>query len=487
MSKIEVNEIVKSSGSTLTLGGSGTTVQLGTGATQTGFGRTGSVDWETTIQTSTPFTAVSGKGYFINTTSSAITMNLPSSPSAGDIVSFKDYARTFGTNNLTVGRGGSNLDGSANDVTFSQNGLTGTLIYMDATKGWSLINDDETQGIGASYVTASGGNTTANSPCGDYKLHTFTSPGTFTVTSAGNASGSNSVEYIIVGGGGGGGGRYLAGGAGAGGFRFASPSLAPVSYPAKPLAGSNVTVSTTAYPIVIGSGGTGNGCGGGTDSTNGSNTSALGLTSAGGGAGKQDQPGALPGARGGSGGSGGGGSVGNPSGNLVYKAGSGNTPPVSPSQGNPGGAGNQTSAPGSANICGSNFASCNPYVAGGGGGAIARGSCGVRHPGGSGNAGTVGNGGAGAGVPNAFGTSGQNCGSNYYFAGGGGGAGTTCAVVTAPGTGGLGGGGPGNRNGSATAGTVNTGGGGGGTDGRTTTGSGGNGGSGIVIIRYKFQ
>ena len=59
MSKIEVNEIVKQSGSTLTLGGSGTAVTLGSGATQSGFGRTGTVDWDTTPKTAT-FTAVSG-------------------------------------------------------------------------------------------------------------------------------------------------------------------------------------------------------------------------------------------------------------------------------------------------------------------------------------------------------------------------------------------------------------------------------------------
>ena len=67
MSKIEVNEIVKSSGSTLTLGGCGTAVTLGSGATQTGFGRTGTVDWQTgSIKTST-FTAVDGQGFFANT------------------------------------------------------------------------------------------------------------------------------------------------------------------------------------------------------------------------------------------------------------------------------------------------------------------------------------------------------------------------------------------------------------------------------------
>ena len=65
MSKVEVNEIDKQSGSTLTLGGSGTTVQLGTGASQTGFGRSGSVNWQTTPKTTT-FTAADGEGYFIN-------------------------------------------------------------------------------------------------------------------------------------------------------------------------------------------------------------------------------------------------------------------------------------------------------------------------------------------------------------------------------------------------------------------------------------
>ena len=76
MSKIEVNEIVKASGSTLTIGGCGTAVNLGTGATQTGFGRSGAVDYDTTIKTG-DFTAENGKGYFINTTSGAFVLNLP--------------------------------------------------------------------------------------------------------------------------------------------------------------------------------------------------------------------------------------------------------------------------------------------------------------------------------------------------------------------------------------------------------------------------
>ena len=108
MSKIKVNTVENRTGSTLTLGKSGTTIQMACGATQTGFGRTGTVDWCTTAKTS-PFTSVSGKGYFVNTTSGVVTVTLPSSPSAGDIVSIKDYASTFSSNNVTVGRNGSKI------------------------------------------------------------------------------------------------------------------------------------------------------------------------------------------------------------------------------------------------------------------------------------------------------------------------------------------------------------------------------------------
>ena len=96
-STIKVNKIEKESGSTLTLGGPSTAVTLACGATQTGFGRTGTVDWCTTAKTS-PLTGVSGNGYFINTTSGGVTVTLPSSPSAGDIVAVSDYAKTSAPN-----------------------------------------------------------------------------------------------------------------------------------------------------------------------------------------------------------------------------------------------------------------------------------------------------------------------------------------------------------------------------------------------------
>ena len=92
--------IINESSNTITIGASGDTVSLASGASQTGFGRTGTVDWDTTPKTAT-FTAVSGDGFFCNTTSSAFTCNLPAG-AAGAIVSLADYAGTWQTNNLTV-------------------------------------------------------------------------------------------------------------------------------------------------------------------------------------------------------------------------------------------------------------------------------------------------------------------------------------------------------------------------------------------------
>jgi hypothetical protein len=136
MSKIEVNQISSQCGSTLTIGQSGDTVTLACGATQTGFGRTGTVDWCTTAKTA-PFTGVSGKGYFVNTTCGAVTVTLPATPTAGDIISIKDYAGTWNTNAITVDRNGSKIGGgcSYNPSLTNQYGFI-SLIYVDATKGW---------------------------------------------------------------------------------------------------------------------------------------------------------------------------------------------------------------------------------------------------------------------------------------------------------------------------------------------------------------
>ena len=255
MSKIEVDAIDKQSGSTLTLGGSGTAVTLACGATQSGFGATGGISWQTAIKT-TDFTAVSGEGYFVNTSGgSNITVTLPASPSAGNVVAIKDYARTFGTNKVIMARNGSNMDGAANNSDLDTDGLSVTFVFMDSTKGWSLINDDTTTQLGASFVAATGGTVAT---CGNFKIHTFTGPGTFCVSCAGNTAGSNTVSYMVIAGGGGGGGvaavNIGGGGGGAGGYREGLGLND--SYTGSPLrAPTGVPVTATGFPITVGAGG----------------------------------------------------------------------------------------------------------------------------------------------------------------------------------------------------------------------------------------
>lgn len=142
MSKVEVNEIDKQSGSTLTIGGSGTTVQLGTGATQTGFGRSGSVNWCTTAKTS-PFTAENGKGYLVNTSGGGVTVTLPSSPSAGDIVAVNDLNGTSDCSGkaITLGRNSSKINGGCDDVVINTERQSTTVVYSGATQGWVAVSD----------------------------------------------------------------------------------------------------------------------------------------------------------------------------------------------------------------------------------------------------------------------------------------------------------------------------------------------------------
>jgi hypothetical protein len=464
MSKIEVDEIVKQSGSTLTLGGPGTAVTLGSGATQTGFGRTGTVDWQTTVKTS-GFTAASGEGYFVNTTSGEIIVNLPAG-SAGAIIAIKDYAGTFDTNTCRLNPNGSDkINGVNDDAYLTQQGLSVTLVFIDSTKGWLAVNDstDDTTGIVPAFVAASGGTETTS---GDFKIHTFNSDATFTVSNGGNSAGSNKIEFLVVGGGGAGGADEVytgAGGGGAGGYRF-SPGTAAGSYTAgpAPLGGTALTLCAAAYPITVGAGGSG----GTPDAQNPGSPSVFStITSTGGGAGgAKNHPGPFNNVNGDPGGSGGGAhqaAKDNPAGGALG-FGVGNTPPVSPPQGNNGG-GSPFPAPGA------------PYYGGGGGGgASAVGTTGTPTQGGPG----------GAGLTSCI------SGSPVARGGGGGGGVWSASPGGNAGTGGTGGGGNANDPGSGangSAGTVNTGGGGGGASGSPVARAGGSGGSGVVIIRYKFQ
>jgi len=86
------------------------------------------------------FTAVAKQGFFCDTTSSAFTATLPASATIGDFITFIDYAGTFDTNNLTIGRNGHKIQGVAEDLTVSVERAGLTLVYVDATQGWLLEN-----------------------------------------------------------------------------------------------------------------------------------------------------------------------------------------------------------------------------------------------------------------------------------------------------------------------------------------------------------
>ena len=96
------------------------------------------VEWQSVITAdgSTFNTAVSGEGYFIDTTSAVHTVTLPASAAIGDFIAIKDYAGTFNTNNLTIARNGHNIQGVANDSLITTNRASLVLVYVDSTKGW---------------------------------------------------------------------------------------------------------------------------------------------------------------------------------------------------------------------------------------------------------------------------------------------------------------------------------------------------------------
>jgi len=116
------NSSVTVNGSSVALGGS---VDISAGTS-----------WQT--EKTTSFTAVAGEGYFVNTTSGAITVTLPASPSLGDEVSIIDASGTADTNNITIGRNSENIQGTAADLTISTERAGFTLVYFNSTQGWLL-------------------------------------------------------------------------------------------------------------------------------------------------------------------------------------------------------------------------------------------------------------------------------------------------------------------------------------------------------------
>ena len=191
-------------------------------------------DWQATPKTA-DFTAVAGEGYFVNTTSAAITVTLPSSPTAGDEVSIVDYAGTAATNNITI-TSSDNINGSSNDVKIDYERGGVSMVYVDATQGW---------------IAYSANNETAESLI--------------------DAPPEVDVDYLVVAGGGGTGTGAFSGGAGAGGL----------------LTGAAMTVTLgISYDVTVGAGGSGATAGNSYSNigvSNGSNSIFNTVTSTGGG------------------------------------------------------------------------------------------------------------------------------------------------------------------------------------------------------------
>jgi hypothetical protein len=377
---------------------------------------------------STPFTPSTGTWYYITATRSSGTMYLFVNGVSGTVTSG---------------------NGSLSGYNLSQNGLTvggiSTPVYLNGyiqdlriTKGvarYTATFTSPTQPLPTSgYMIATGGTITTD---GNFKVHTFTANGTFTVQSLPGA-----ISYLVVAGGGGGGGHILndkgGGGGGAGGL----------------LASTATLTATGAYTITVGTGGAGGVGSGGSSAaatgSNGTNSSIAGTAlttvtaTGGGGGGPGYSGGPFNGVAGGSGG----GAV---------------------SAGTAGGTGGAASPAGQGNAGGNGNGAVNNSAGGGGAGAT----------GGGITASTSGAGGAGSsssinGVPTTY-------------AGGGGGG----AYSGTGGAGGAGGGGAGKDASTGLAGDAGTdglGGGGGGAAGNTGASSnGGKGGNGVVIIRYQFQ
>jgi hypothetical protein len=486
MSEVKVNKISpRTACGTVTLGDSGDTFTIPSGATITnagtasGFGATGETSWDTTVKTTGTFTATAGVGYFLNTTGGVITVNLPVG-AAGSSVALADYAGTWQTNKVTVAANGTEkMGGVDSDITLNTEGQSVTFVYIDGTQGWVNVLDSTSNVRGNSFMTASVSgacNTLATAPCcANTKIATFLGPGTFTVCGAAVCAANNLVSYMVVAGGASGGGgasNGSAGGAGggAGGFREYKSPVTP--YTASPLdgnpGGTAITVAATAYPIVVGGGGAATATTPAPPANPGNpgvNSTFSTITSTGGGAGGSGQPVAAC-AAGTPGGSGGGGSWDVAGSGATAPGGTGNTPPVSPSQGFGGGSGRHATATHS--------------VPGGGGGSSEVGDSETPAP-------PYGLAQGGDGVSTSITAS--------SVARGGGGGGNMSCSPACRGLGGTGGGGSGQNASPAPlrAGQINTGGGGGGGGSYGTGPSGtcktqgGAGGSGIVVIRYKFQ
>jgi hypothetical protein len=377
------NNIINENANTITIGASGDTITIPAGATISNLGTStgfASISWQSSIVTAATHTASAGQGLWLDTTSNAITLTLPASPSVGDQVIFTDYARNWNTNGVTLNLNSEKFQGNATPVpVYNTNGQSVDIVYTGSTKGW-IPNSD-----------------------GAVALETPQ---------------SYDIDFLVVAGGGGG-SRGNAGGGGAGGYRTATET--GIS------AGVTVTVN-------VGNGGTYANPGGSNGGV--SNFSGTGLTtieSAGGG---RSGYGSTAGADGGSGGgagydgtngngnvpsvtpaqgnAGGGGQTGSP-----YRGGGGGGATQagqSGPSGGDGGDGTQSSITGSAT-----------YYAGGGGASVEHSA--AISDGGQGGGGQGGNASADTGTAGTVNTGGGGGGAYLPYLGKGGGKGVVILSV----------------------------------------------------------
>jgi len=336
----------------------------------------GGIEWQSSVVTASTITVIAGRGYWIDTTSNACTITLPGSASVGDELIFVDYARTWGTNAVTINQNSLNFQGNSSpNPVYDTNGESVDIIYSGATKGWIPNND------------------------GEVALETPQ---------------SYSADFLVIAGGGAG-GYDQGGGGGAGGYRasFNSESSGGGG-------GSETSLTfnpATVYTITVGAGGVGVSSGAsnsGVDSSiSGSGLSTI--TSTAGGRGGQYN---ISPSNSASGGSGGGGAGSNPNSSLAGGSGTAN-------QGYAGGTGHLTAAAGGggAAAVGTNAASSTAGNGGNGVASAITGSSVTRAGGGGGNAtnnpaGTGGTGGGGN-ASNSTTASGGNGTANTGSGGGG--------------------------------------------------------------------
>jgi hypothetical protein len=129
------NLITQTNSTTITIGSTGQTISLASGASSSGFG----LSWNPTVQT-TNFTASVNVGYMVNTSTAAITVTLPAAPSISDQIAFVDFNETAATNNIILNPNGLKIDGTTSNTFITKGGEGVTILYSGTTRGWIPVS-----------------------------------------------------------------------------------------------------------------------------------------------------------------------------------------------------------------------------------------------------------------------------------------------------------------------------------------------------------